>query len=481
MKNTNYMKNIVKWISAAAVATIGFTACEKKLDIFPLQSLPPDEAITTEGDLIAVLNGAYDRIQSTSAYGGDIQMMADIWANRYYLRFRGTFAGLLNIASVTTTSAPITVDNGWAASLWAQAYSAINSANTVLDSIHLAAGNIQPRTSVEGQAKFIRGAMYFELVKLYGKTWGDGNNASNLAVPLILKSTPLDINKITDDFYPARATVQQVYDQAKADLTSAASLLPTGATSSTATRWAAMALLSRIALMQGDYVAARDWANQVINSNSFILTNPFDNLWFNYINFGGVPPREYIFYIKITTQDGTNGLNTYYGQTVSSIPGTAGRGDLDAQVPWINRHPVGDVRRGYYQSGSSGRRLTRKHLDRFGHVPVVRLAEMLLTRAEANFRLGTVVGATPLTDINRIRERVGLSLLADVNLDEILLQRDLELAYEGHFLWDLKRNRKASAGSTGSNGPAWNSPKLVMPIPQREMDVNDNLVQNEGY
>ena len=66
-------------------------------------------------------------------------------------------------------------------------------------------------------------------------------------------------------------------------------------------------------------------------------------------------------------------------------------------------------------------------------------------------------------------------------LNDILKERNLELAYEGHYLHDLKRLRLSTAGSNGTNGPAWNSPRLVMPIPLREMDVNKNLVQNEGY
>jgi inner membrane protein involved in colicin E2 resistance len=49
------------------------------------------------------------------------------------------------------------------------------------------------------------------------------------------------------------------------------------------------------------------------------------------------------------------------------------------------------------------------------------------------------------------------------------------LAFEGQFLPDVKR-LQTSVGAL-----AWNSPKLVMPIPQREMDVNKNLVQNPGY
>jgi starch-binding outer membrane protein, SusD/RagB family len=111
----------------------------------------------------------------------------------------------------------------------------------------------------------------------------------------------------------------------------------------------------------------------------------------------------------------------------------------------------------------------------------MRLAEMYLTRAEANFRLSSAVGDTPLNDINRIRTRAGLANRVTLTLDDILRERQLELAFEGHYLHDLKRTRRSTAGSNNSNGPAWNSPLLIFPIPQRELDVNVNLTQNDGY
>jgi hypothetical protein len=114
-------------------------------------------------------------------------------------------------------------------------------------------------------------------------------------------------------------------------------------------------------------------------------------------------------------------------------------------------------------------------LDRFGDVPVIRLSEMHLTRAEANVRAGTAVGASALTDVNAIRTRAGLAPLNTVSLADVLKERRLELAFEGQFLQDAKR-LQISVGTL-----AWNSPKLIMPIPQREMDVNKKLVQNEGY
>src|SRR5699024_10331885 len=110
---------------------------------------------------------------------------------------------------------------------------------------------------------------------------------------------------------------------------------------------------------------------------------------------------------------------------------------------------------------------TGKWKNQYGNVNVIRLAEMYLIRAEANKRLNETVGATPTEDINTIRNRVGLEgAPRTVTLDDIFKERYRELSFEGHFLFDLKRKKGATKGIS------WDSPRLVLPIPQRELDSN---------
>jgi hypothetical protein len=110
-------------------------------------------------------------------------------------------------------------------------------------------------------------------------------------------------------------------------------------------------------------------------------------------------------------------------------------------------------------------------------VNLIRLAEMYLTRAEANFRLGEIVGDTPLNDINRVRDRVELDplLITELDLDAILQERKLELMFEGNLLHDIKRTQRNVGART------YDDPKLVLPIPRRDIDVNPNLCQNPTY
>jgi hypothetical protein len=100
---------------------------------------------------------------------------------------------------------------------------------------------------------------------------------------------------------------------------------------------------------------------------------------------------------------------------------------------------------------------------------------MYLIRAESNYRSETLVGNSPLNDINILRARSGAGSFESVNLTTILMERKRELSFEGFALFDAKR----LGNSVGDN--AFDANNLIMPIPLREMDANPNLVQNDGY
>lgn len=460
--NLNIKDSIFATIAVGMIA-IG---CEKKLDVQPYQTLSEDKALLTESDVSGTLVGAYDAVSSAAAYGGDMMVLNDLIGNKTNIAFRGTFAALNDAYNTLMTA-----NNSFAASTWSAAYNTINVSNNVLENISKVTSSTTRKNSVEGQALFLRASMYFELLKLYAKPVGDGDYATNLGVPLILTATKAPIK---ESDYAARATVKAVYDQVIADLVKAESLMPSTNTKF-ATKWAAAAQLSRVYLMLGNYTEAASAANRVIAGSGKTLTTEFKNNWFTYINFGGVTPNEYVFYIKVTNQDGANSFNTYYGAPLGAFPGSAGRRDMRIQNTHLDIYEAGDLRRAFFTGTSSASRYTLKHLDRFGDVPVIRLAEMYLTRAEANFRNNTTVGATPLVDVNLIRKRAGLADLTAVSLEAILKERAAELAFEGINLFESQRLKK-SIGTI-----AWNSPTLILPIPQREMDVNKQLVQNEGY
>jgi tetratricopeptide (TPR) repeat protein len=459
------IKNITlgKYLTAVLATGILTVGCSKRLDIGPYQSIAENAALNTEGDVLVTLIGAYDGLQAAAGWGGEIMVLNDLIGNSTNINFTGTFAGLNDAYNGLMVS-----NNSFATGTWNAAYSVINRANNVLSAVEKVTSSPAKKSSVEGEALFIRASMYFELVRLYAKAVGDGDASQNPGVPLVLTPT----RGVTDADYRARASVKAVYDQVIADLAKAETLLPSS-NGFYANKWAAAAMLARVQLQNKNYTEAAAAANRVITGSGRSLNPDFTKLWFTFINNGGTTPSEYLFAVKVTAQDGANSINTYFGRTISGMPGTAGRSDCKIKAAHISQYEAGDKRNYFVLSGGSY--YSMKHLDRFGDVPVIRLAEMYLTRAEANFRNNTSVGATPLADVNIIRGRAGLAPLSAVTLADIAKERALELAFEGHNLHDAKRLQQA-VGSF-----PWNSPKLIMPIPQREMDVNKKLVQNAGY
>lgn len=451
------MKHIIKNILTLTLsAGLLLTGCNNELDLKPVNTIDSGSAVATSGDVEALLVGAYDALGGTDLYGGNIQRDAELIGDNGEIFWDGTFVDPDQIFRKS-----MLVDNGQASETWLDAYRGINIANNVLANLEVVTSD--KRTTVEGEAKFIRGVLFFELVRIYGKAWNDGTPSSNPGVPLILDPTI----SITDEAKVSRNSVAEVYAQVIQDLTQSETALP-ASNSFFATKAAAAAMLSRVYMMQGRYADAASAANRVITSGRYALVN-IEEVFDLRLNQNGFNTSEDVFAVQITDQDGTNSLNTFFGSA-----SVGGRGDILIEDAHLNLYEADDARGGLFYE-ENGVVFTLKWLNQYGNIKIVRLAEMYLTRAEANFRTNGSIGAAPLADINLIRARAGLTPLTALTIDAILRERRLELAFEGHQIHDIKRTSR-SVGAL-----PFNSPKLIFPIPRREIDANSNLTQNAGY
>ena len=453
------MKINNKLIFAVAFSLM-LTGCADKLDVKPVDDVDALTAVQTSSDVEAILTGAYDSMTSGNLLGGNIQRDAELIADNGDIEWGGTF-----VAPQQIFSRSMLKTNDQAQSTWLDGYRTINIANTVI--ANLAVVDAAKKARFEGEAKLIRAWMHFELVREYAKTYQDGTPASNLGVPILTLPTA----KITDASFVTRNTVEEVYKAVIADLTSAETLLP-AKNGFFATKFTAAALLSRVYLMQGNYDAARQAANRVIASANYTLTDIFDAAFNNKSN-----STEDIFATQATDQDFVNELNTFFASSSQQ-----GRGDIIINDQHLNSYDASDERGNFfYQSADI---FTSKWAVRIANIPLIRLAEIYLTRAEGNFRTGGApLGATALADINRLRNRAGAKLYTSMDLPTILKERRFELAFEGHWIHDIKRNKQTIKKVNGNTTLIYtfNSPKLIFPIPLREIDANKNLVQNEGY
>lgn len=166
---------------------------------------------------------------------------------------------------------------------------------------------------------------------------------------------------------------------------------------------------------------------------------------------------------------------------------------------------------GFYQKKFFDETLTNMNMNQSETPwPIFRLGEVYLNLAEAAMELNK--SSEALDAVNKIRERAGIALLSTINMDKVRHERRVELAFEGHRFWDLKRWRiahldVAQGGLNGFRGTAlypWydirdgkyvfergtNPPKQTRifleknyytKINQDDINSNPNLIQNPGY
>lgn len=451
------MKRISIYIALAGL--VSMTGCDKKLELKNPQAIDAADAFSTSDKVKKVLVGNYADMGSGAMFGGDVLWMSELMASGGDLNWVGTFPDPRQIWGKT-----IQVNNTNAAGTYSQAYRIIFNANNILANIGVVAAADQAKVSAE--AKFQRAMAYFELIKFFGeKPYFAGSAATLKGVPLITTPGP---SAPQDEFYKLpRANVEAVYQQIITDFIAAETNLP--ATNDFYANKASAALaLSRVYLQQDKFAEARDAANRCITTataNGFSLVGSYASAFNNSDN-----TAEDIFATQVTDQAGTNSCFTFFSTSTYG----ARDGDIEVTDAHYNKYSASDDRRNLFFFEAGAWRCG-KWRDVYKNVKIMRLAEAYLTRAECNQRLSTSVGATVDADVNRTRNRAGLSLLVGATLQQILDERELELAFEGQGLWDAKRLRLTV------DGKVWSDPKMTFPIPLRERNINSNLEQNPGY
>lgn len=441
------MKNSI-FYPLTVLCLVFMMACEDKLDVAPTLSISDDAALSSAASVKKLLIGAYQIDAGVNSHSGLVQMFSDLLGADDQVTWNGTF---FEPREALTKS--MTANNFLVSVLWTNQYKVISHCNLVLDHLDVFTDDVEKAT-VEGEARFLRAFSYFELVRLFGN--------ETIGVPLRLESV-LDFG---GDLNIGRSDASAVYAAILQDLDIAITLLPDD-NDVFADRIAAKALQVRVNLYLGRYTEARDGADDVIANGGKALSASFADA-FNHDEDG----EEDIYMMQVTSQSGINELIVYYAAEEYGGRG----GDISVNQAYLDLFDdVNDQRSQFFYTNGIGDFLSGKFTNQFGNVPLIRLAEMILARAECNLRLGTNVGAPPADDINALRQRSGASVLAAVTLADILVERQRELAFEGFGIYDLKRTQ----GSV--QGLPYNSPQLVCPIPQSEMDTNALMEQNEGY
>jgi starch-binding outer membrane protein, SusD/RagB family len=437
----------LKWVALAGLVA----ACDSPLDTAPTTAIDAATALTSKRGVELAINGAYRSLQSGSLYARQELAFSDMYADN--LSYTGTFTGDREVGSRA-----ILPGNGEVGGIWTSSYQGISRINYVIEALP----NVDDMTDAQkatarGEMLWLRGVFYHLLAKYYG------------GVPLMDKPTST-VDSATINV--SRTTQAETYAFIIKDLEEASTLLSAARVNGRATKGAADALLARVYLETGDYTKARDKSTLLLSNPSYRLVTNFNSLW---EVATGKNSTESIYEVQFTTTNSNSAAFWF-------APTPLGRFGFGPTADLYNAFEPGDVRRdASIKTETSGQRWGYKYRQvgaGTDNIPVLRLAEQFLIRAEANARLNAPA-ATVQADINAIRTRAGLgnttAATTQALLDAILQERRVELAFEGFRFMDLRRHGKAAAllGIPAA--------KLLWPLPQSERDVNPNLAQNPGY
>jgi len=450
-------------------------ACEDILELEPVNQIPGDKAVESVADLEALVISMYNGLSGGHFYGSNLFVYSDLLADDSEVDESRLFDfGTREIYNRATT-----IQINPLRDTWKYAYQAINRANLVIkiiDENRLSGAEYEAKKSrFKAEAYFVRALCHFELVRYWAQPYdtdAQGGN-SQIGVPYRTMAT----ETIDQDLNMARSSVEDVYTSMVADLAQSENFFAeAGVTVSgdRASQMAATALKARILFYKGDYTGAAQAASSVINNSSFSmgtdLLAPFDAE-------GTARPEEVIFQIAFTS------INQYS----NGLPGSYSR---------INNNPVfkyadqalydsynsNDLRKTewFIPQPITGKAFIKKH-DLTGslmnNIPVLRLGEMHLIRAEAVLLSGGNV-QDALDSYNAVRQRAfGANFVPETGTQDVLakvqLERRWELCYENDRLHNLKRLKQPLR-----NGVNYNDPTVLFKIPQEEIAGNNLIVQN---
>jgi len=484
-------------VTLALVTALMAPSCSKKfLDQVPYNSVPASTAVTDEPSMYTALLGLYSSLRATDFYGRTYAVKGDLMSDDCFLSSSnsGRYLGFNNYDMDKTNTYPSAV--------WQNAYAGIKNANFIINSnVPVSSDNI---SEMYAEAYALRGMILFDLVRNFAMPYAAGANGAG--VPIVLKFDQLA--------KPTRNNIGAVYTQVLADLNKALSLtkFDQGSTmkfpatgqsrvmnSSFVTKYTIQGLLARVYQHMGDWANAKAAALDVAQNSGFSLVASTGVVGY----WAGTSPRtdkvETMFEV---TSDANNNVsdgtlaNLYVPKPVGSY------GDILATKTLYDSYAATDTRKNLYnpiaRTGQLGTAyyVTKYPIDvvNYDDVKIVRYAEVLLILAEAYHNTSDDVNA--LKYLNMVAQKrdpsfTGYASSGDQVLEDILNEREKELAFEGYRFWDLYRLQRTFVKPQAQDATnaiiksvtvtPGTTRNFIFPIPNDEVLVNPGIGQNPLY
>lgn len=476
-----------------------FVSCAD-LEVTPTSFVTEDNYFQTQDDAVASVTAVYASLSldpgEQSLFGRNLYFLTDMGSD---YAAAGVSATNPQVRAMSALTHDATNDRVQVA--WRQIYAGINRANVSIDNIPKVSGNEIVKTRLINEAKFIRGLLYFQAVRLWG------------GVPIVLhEPTSIQLESLKS----RRATVDEVYAQIISDLTAAESLPATytAADAGRATSGAAKAILTKV------YLTRKDWPNTILKAKEVInggygyaLFENFQDIFTKTKKNG----KEHIFSVQFEPNQAGNGSsgNNFQATSFTGFTATEPADIISDVALFYDIYAPGDTRRDVSYAKqllnpTTGTLYTfpkpifKKYLDLTnlatpGNVsinfPIIRYADILLSLAEAINEQGAPTSEA-YELINQVRRRAfGKPITTpDATVDltgldqtafkaAIQEERKKEFVQEGQRWFDLVRwgtlvteVKKVTAKNSVSEK------NNLYPIPQSERNFDPvGLPQNPGY
>lgn len=470
------MKKYFRLLLVGAVFSV-VVSCDEKLNLDPLDAVPSTTALVTPPDFENGVRNLYVVMRRESYYSGNLISFPDVQSDN--LTFKEAGRQTQRVAHEWRYNS-----NATQGAFMASCYSVVQRANFVLENINrLQDGDF--KNNIIGEALAARALAHFDVVKTFAPIPSSSASANSApGMPYMFES---DINQL-----PSRIPVGEFYDNLVTDLTTALPLIAANNGPGRLNKDGVNALLSRLYLYMGRWQDAINAADAVTTATG--TRADFTGIW-NDSNSSDI-----IFDIKLN-QVNPETPGVPYNQTLP-----AGiRSEYVASFQLFSLYNNSDIRKTAYITTAPFDGNSYNHVIKWlssvnntatgrVNVKVLRKAEVLLNKAEAHANLNQDVQALAALDElrqNRYSPFVSGGETGQALKDAIQLERRLELAFEGHRFFDLKRqnlpiNRGPFGDFADGSGLLPLEPTLPagdcrfnMPLPQLELNINPNLTQNE--
>jgi starch-binding outer membrane protein, SusD/RagB family len=507
------MKKRIIFINLIFIAGALFS-CSKNFLNVPVQG---GETIAADPALAQKLvTGVYNSLTQGDSWGnGDVHGFAFISATDIMSddADKGSYAA--DQESVVTPMddfTTLTPTNEFALTLWSGHYNSIGAANQALQALNTAVMDTTSKNELIGEVRFLRGYLYFNLVRMFG------------GVPLILRVPKDAADANTDPAFQTRATDSAVYNTIIADLQFAIAHLPLRAAAQIghATKGSAEGILAKVYMYQKQWVKSFNLTNDIISSGQYQLLSDYALIW----RQASENSSESLFEIETGAFNNANLQVPNY--TICQGPRVGGAGGWD-DLGWgfdgpstalINSYEPGDVRKdatiifidnsgahtgtvlwdGFripssdsvqnlyynykgYTSKTKETFADPADKDRPKNDRILRYADILLMNAEAALQPEVNQSSVAVADIAPLRQRAQLPPKSSLTINDIWQERHVELAMEHDRFWDIVRQGRAAQVMHAAGKSGFTAGKNeLLPIPSSQIQLSGNkLKQNPLY